>query len=160
MSTTEIHHGQYVSNSLLELKHSIKIHMLIMAGPSQQLCAFLIKTIDLLEDEDQDRKQQETLQLAFNIIEAVAIHVQQSIDSRAKQAKEKSNPMPEHIRINSDNILITLGRARGHDDKRAAKNAILASIAKALDDLSTFTGSGYPVIFDADGNILSQRSAA
>ena len=37
-----------------ELKHSIRIHVLIMAGPSQQLCAFLVKVIDLVEDVDID----------------------------------------------------------------------------------------------------------
>lgn len=147
------------SKSVAELKHSIRIHLLIMAGPSQQLCAFLVKTIDLIEDNDVERKQQETLLLAFNIVEAIAIHVQQAIDARAKIAKEKSNPMPENVRVCSDQILIALGKARGHTDKSEAKTAILSSIGKALDALSTFTGAVYPTIFDINGNKLNNMNA-
>lgn len=143
------------SMAINELKHSIRVHLLIMAGPSQQLCAFLVKTIDLIEDSDLDRKQQETIQLSFNIIEAVAIHVQQAIDARAKIAKEKSNPMPENVRAYSDQILIALGKARGHTDKSAAKTSILASVGKALDALGTFTGAVYPTLFDIGGNKLN-----
>lgn len=138
-----------------ELKHSIRAHLLIMAGPSQQLCAFLVKTIDLVEDDNAERRQQETMALAFNIIEAVAIHVQQAIDARAKIAREKSNPMPENIRAYSDQILIALGKARGHTDKSAAKTAILAAVGKALDALGTFTGAVYPTLFDIGGNKLN-----
>lgn len=147
------------SSSLTELKHSIRIHLLIMAGPSQQLCAFLVKTIDLIEDEDKDRKQQETIALAFNIVEAIAIHVQQAIDARAKIAKEKSNPMPENVRVFSDQILIALGQARGHANKSEAKTAILSAIGKALDALGTFTGAVYPTIFDINGNKLNNMNA-
>lgn len=146
------------SKTIEELKHSIRIHLLIMAGPSQQLCAFLVKTIDLIEDDDKKRRDQETLQLSFNIIEAVAIHVQQAIDARAKVAKEKNNIMPENVRAHSDQILIALGNARGHADKSAAKTAVLSSIGKALDALSTFTGAVYPTIFDIDGNRLNNNN--
>lgn len=142
---------------ITELKHSIKIHLLIMAGPSQQLCAFLVKTIDLIEDDDQQRKQQETLQLAFNIVEAVALHVQQAIDARAKVAQQKNNPMPENVRAFSDKILISLGNTRSHQEKSEAKTVLLASIGQALDALSSFTGAVYPSIYDINGNKLNNK---
>ena len=142
---------------ITELKHSIKIHLLIMAGPSQQLCAFLVKTIDLIEDNDQQRKEQETLQLAFNVIEAVALHVQQAIDARAKIALHKNNPMPENVRVCSDQILISLGNTRSNKNKSEAKTALLTSIGQALDLLSSFTGAIYPTIYDINGNKLNNR---
>lgn len=142
---------------ITELKHSIKIHLLIMAGPSQQLCAFLVKTIDLIEDNDQQRKEQETLQLAFNIIEAVALHVQQAIDARSKIALQKNNPMPENVRAFSDQILISLGNTRSHPNKSDAKTALLSSIGQALDSLSSFTGAVYPSLYDINGNRLNNK---
>jgi len=143
--------------AISELKHSIKIHLLIMAGPSQQLCAFLVKTIDLLEDDDIQRKKQETLLLAFSIVEAIAVHVQQAIDARGQVAKNKGNHMPENVRSYSDNILITLGQVRGLNDKRVAKTAVLVAIGKALDALGTFTGAVYPTIFEVDGRQLNNH---
>lgn len=138
-----------------ELKHSIRIHLLIMAGPSKQLCAFLVKTIDLVEDTDIVRRKTETLQLAFAMTEAIAIHVQQGIDARDKVAKDKGNPMPENVRKQADEIMIAVGRARSHPNKVEAKNAILQAIAKSLDSLSSFTKALYPTIFDSAGNKLN-----
>ena len=138
-----------------ELKHSIRIHLLIMAGPSQQLCAFLVKVIDFVEDTDIERRRSETLQLAFNITEAIAIHVQQAIDGRNKISKEKGNPMSENIRKHADEIMIAVGKARSHSNKVEAKNSILQTIAKALDALGTFTKAIYPTIFDSAGNKLN-----
>lgn len=138
-----------------ELKHSIRIHLLIMAGPSQQLCAFLVKVIDLVEDTDIPRRQAETLQLSFNITEAIAIHVQQAIDARDKVSKQKGNPMPENIRKHADEIMIAVGRARSHMDKVEAKNSVLQAVAKALDALGSFTKAVYPTLFDSAGNKLN-----
>ena len=141
--------------SLEDLKHSIRCHLLIMGGPSQQLCAFLVKTIDLLEDNDEERREEETSILSFSIIEAIALHVQKAIDERAKVAKEKENPMPENVRIYSDKILITIGKVRSHSNKLEAKQALLNIIGKSLDLLSTFTGAVYPTLFQLDGTQIN-----
>jgi hypothetical protein len=145
------------SPEIKELKHSIRIHLLIMAGPSQQLCAFLVKVIDLVEDEDIPRRKTETLQLAFNVTEAIALHVQQAIDARNKMSKDKGNPMPENVRRHADEIMVTVGQARSHPNKLEAKNSILAAVGKGLDALETFTKAVYPTIFDSAGNKLNNH---
>jgi hypothetical protein len=145
------------SAEIAELKHSIRTHLLIMAGPSQQLCAFLVKVIDLVEDEDLPRRKAETLQLAFNITEAIALHVQQAIDARNRVSKEAGNPMPENVRRHADEIMVAVGKARSHPNKIEAKNSILAAIGKGLDSLGTFTKAVYPTIFDSAGNKLNNH---
>lgn len=140
-----------------ELKHSIRMHLLIMAGPSQQLCALLVKVIDLLEDESPERRKNETMQLAFNVTEAVALHVQQAIDARDKLSKQKGNPMPENVRKHADEIMIAVGKARSHPNKIEAKNSILQAVAKSLDALGSFTGAVYPTLFDSAGNKLNNH---
>lgn len=145
------------SAEIAELKHSIRIHLLVMAGPSQQLCAFLVKVIDLVEDEDIPRRKAETLQLAFNVTEAIAIHTQQAIDARNRVSKEKGIMMPENVRKHADEIMIAVGKARSHPNRIEAKNSILAAIGKALDALETFTKAIYPTIFDSAGNKLNNH---
>lgn len=145
------------SVEIAELKHSIRTHLLIMAGPSQQLCAFLVKTIDLVEDTDIPRRKAETLQLAFNITEAIALHVQQAIDARYRVSKENNNPMPENIRQHADHIMVAVGQARSHPNKMEAKTAILQAVGKALDALGTFTRAVYPTLFDSAGNKLNNH---
>lgn len=145
------------SQEVNELKHSIKAHLLINGGPSQQLCAFLVKVIDLIEDSDQARKKIETLGLAFNVVEAVGLHVQQAIDARHQVSQKSNQVMPENVRKHSDEILIAIGKARGFDDKSKAKTCILSAVGKSLDSLGTFTKAIYPTLFDIDGNKLSNH---
>jgi len=145
------------SAEIAELKHSIRIHLLIMAGPSQQLCAFLVKVIDLVEDTDIKRRKAETLQLSFCIIEAIAVHTQKAIDARYEVSKKKSATMPESVRIYSDEIMIMVGKARSFDDKVAAKNSVLQIIAKAFDALGTFSKCTYPTLFDSSGTKLNNH---
>lgn len=140
-----------------ELKHSIKIHLLIMSGPSQQLCVFLMKLIDLIEDTDIDRVNAETAQLSFSIIESVAIHIQNAIDTRYSSSKD-DNKMPEHIRRHADEIIVAVGKSRSHMNKIEAKNSVLSAVAKALDALSSFTGAVYPTLFDSAGNQLNNNN--
>ena len=95
------------SEEIRELKHSIRIHLLIMAGPSPQLCAFLVKTVDFIEDTDFDRRRNEMLALSFHIVEAVGIHIQKSIDVRAAKMPE----MPEYVKHRGDEILVIIGKS-------------------------------------------------
>lgn len=145
------------SQEVNELKHSIKAHLLINGGPSQQLCAFLVKVIDLVEDSDQGRKKSETLSLAFSVVEAVGLHVQQAIDARHQVSQKSNQVMPDNIRKHSDEILIAIGKARGFDDKSKAKTCILSAVGKSLDALGTFTKAIYPTLFDIDGNKLNNH---
>lgn len=149
--------AQSDSIEITELKHSIRIHLLVMAGPSQQLCAFLVKVIDLVEDEDLPRRKAETLQLAFNVTEGIAKHVQEAIDARDRVAKQTGKPMPENVRRHADEIMIAVGKARSHPNRIEAKNSVLAAIGKGLDALGTFTTATYPTIFDSAGNKLNNH---
>lgn len=139
---------------LEEIKHSVRTHLVIMQGPTPELAVFLVKLIDFLEDQDSARRRSEMGKLAFAIVEAVALHVQKSIDSRAQQAVAKGQQFPKYIQDKSDNLLVIVGKSRGLPDKIAGKSAILKEIAEALRSLSTYTKARYPDITDLAGNIL------
>jgi hypothetical protein len=139
---------------LEELKHSIKTHLVIMNGPSQQLCVFLIKLIDLLEDQEPIRKRKEMEALIFAIVEAVALHVQDSVDVRGRQAAARGQTFPVHIQHQANNLLVIVGKSRGLPEKLVAKIAVLREVADTLRALSSFTKAKYPDITDVAGNIL------
>lgn len=139
---------------LEELKHSIRIHLLVMQGPSAQLAVYLVKLIDIIEDSDHNRRSAEIGKLAFGIIEAVALQVHQSIDKYGQQAAIRSLPFPEHVQSKGDNLLVVVGKSRSLPDKAVAKSALLKEIAAALRDLSSYTKIQYPTITDLAGNPL------
>lgn len=125
-----------------------------MQGPTPQLAVFGVKLIDLLEDDDKDRRESETAKLSLSIIESLVLHIQQSIDIKAQQAVNKGHDFPKNIRDCSDNLLVILGKSRGFDDKGLAKQTLLKSMAEALRSLSSYTKATYPAIVDANGNTL------
>lgn len=137
-----------------ELKHSIRTHMVLAGGATQQLAVFLLKVIDLIEDTDSARRDKETLNLAFSIVEASAIFIQQSVDKRSKEATKTGQHFPPRIQAAADNIMVVLGKNRNHSDKIAAKTAVLYSIAVTLNELSSFTKAAYPKIYDSNGNVM------
>jgi len=139
---------------LKELKHSVRTHLVMMNGPTQQLTTFLIKVVDFLEDSNIQRRNTEALNLSYSIIEGVALYVQRSIDERSDKAKAMGQTFPVGINLASDNILVLIGKSRNLDDRIAAKSAVLRVVAEALRELSTFTRAVYPDIFDSNGNIL------
>ena len=141
-------------NALKELKHSIRTHLMIMAGPSQQLCAYLTKLLDFFEDADVVRRNKESNALSFAIVEGVALFVQNSIDERGEKAKALGQEFPQSIRRASDNIMILVGQSRSLEDKIAAKYAVLRAMAEALRALSNYTKAVYPEIYDSAGHPL------
>lgn len=140
--------------SLDELKHSIRIHLMIMNGPTQQLCSMLLKLPDILGDADTARRNREVTELAYLIIEGVALYVQRSIDERAERAMNQGHMFPQATKICGDNILVMIGTHRSSSDKITGKLAVLRSIAEALRGLSVFTKAIYPDIYDSNGNQL------
>lgn len=145
---------QRMQSAFKELKHSIRTHLLIMAGPTQQLCSFLIKLIDFMEDGDNERKVSEMETLSFNIVEGMALYVQRSIDERAEKAKATDNPFPAAVQQAADEILVMVGKTRNHADKTQAKYAVLQSVGVALKTLGNVTKAQYPQFTDANGNVL------
>lgn len=158
-SVPQTHQPESITESeeVRELKHSIRTHLLIMAGPSQQLCAFLVKTVDFIEDTDLPRRKTEMLGLAFNIIEAIGIHVQKHIDTQASKAVEQGRELPQSVKNRGNEILVVIGKSRSISDKIAAKGAVLKAMAEAMDALGVFMKATYPTIFDSKGNPLNNR---
>lgn len=139
-------------DSLEELKHAIRVHVLIMNGPSQQLCVYCTKLIDILEESDMAKRNEELDILSYSITEAIALFLQTSIDQRLEKARSIGQAIPQHVKSSSDNIMITIGQSRGIEDKKMAKLSVLKSISAALKALSSFTKSVYPEILDVNGN--------
>lgn len=137
--------------ALDELKHSIRIHLIIMNGPTQQLCSMLLKLPDILGDADSARRDREVIELAYLIIEGVALYVQRSIDERAERANNQGQMFPQTSKLCGDHILVAIGTHRSNNDKMAGKLAVLKSIAEALRGLSVFTKAIYPDIYDSNG---------
>jgi len=149
-----------------ELRHSVHLHMMIMNGPTQQLAVFLAKVLDFVPDYDDPDKEliytPEALQnidgelkiLAFSIVEAIAMHIQRSVDDRAARAVQRGERFPLSVRQKGDEILVVLGKNRSTDDQIAAKNTVLKSMADALRALASVTKAKYPDIRDARGNVL------
>lgn len=140
--------------SLEELKHSIRTHVLIMNGPSQQLCVYLTKLIDILELSDESGRNKELDQLSYSIIEGISLFVQSSIDQRVEKGRSIGQDVPANVRSSSDNIMVAIGKSRGLEDKKAAKLSVLKSMSDALKALSGFTKSVYPDIIDVNGNAI------
>lgn len=131
---------------LEELKHSIKIHLLLMNGPSQQLCAFLIKLMDFVEDHDNKRKQEEIDLLSFSIIEGLAFYLHRYID---EQISKKD--VPTYVKESSNNLLIKIGESRNLNNKIEAKYVVLSAISNSLKRLAEYSKSDYPRLFTAKG---------
>lgn len=145
-----------MTSPLNELKHSIKTHLMVMAGPTPQLAVFLLKTIDWFDDEPhrivpvgQPNRFVEMASLAFTIVEAIGLYVHASVNKRSEQAKQNQQTFPPRITQASDNILVVIGKCRGLEDKIAAKNAVLGAVSASLKELALFTKSKYPIITDS-----------
>ena len=137
--------------ALDELKHSIRMHLLVMQGPSQQLCAMLLKMPDIMGDEDTTRRDKEALELAFVIVEGLALYVQRYIDDKASHASNNNMEFPKNAKLAGDNILVAVGMFRNNEDKVQSKNAVLRSVSEALKALSASTNNTYPEIYDSNG---------
>lgn len=143
--------GYVDQKSLEELKHSIRLHALMMNGPSQTLCAYLIKLIDILEDSDVERRNKELNILSYSIVEGMALFVQSSVDQRIEKAKASGIAVQDSVRISSDAIIIAIGQSRGLADKIQAKSNVLKVVSDALKALSVLTKAVYPEITDVNG---------
>ena len=137
-------------NLIKEFKHSVRMHLNIMGGPSQQLSVFLLKLIDIIEDSDINRRNKDLCNLSFCIVEGLALYIQRFIDTHAEKLDNHNNS----LRQASDNILIMVGKTRSLDDKISSKYAILKVLSDALRVLSTYTKATYPSFTDLDGNVL------
>ena len=138
-----------MNTPLEELKHSIKIHLTIFGGATAQLSVYLIKLIDFLEDTNVDRRRAEMLSLTFSVVEAAALRVNQSIITKSTQPN-----FPPALRKQNDDLIFSIGANRNLSDKVVAKYAVLKEMSGALKLLSSYTGTNYPDITTAAGNVI------
>lgn len=137
-----------------ELKHSIRVHTLVMQGPTPELAVYLIKVIDFLEDQDQIRRNAEMAHLAYRLVESTALHIQRSIDDRLRKLASEGKPIPQQVQVKGDHLLVVVGQTRSLPDRILAKVTVLREVADCLRALATYTGSKYPDITDTAGNVL------
>lgn len=137
-----------------ELKHSIRTHIVIMNGVTDQLCAYLLKLIDFLGESNIAAKEREIEHLSYSILEASAIYISGTIDSYATRYVTEGKEFPKTVKNKSDNVLVIIGSNRGNQNKLESKKAVLAAAADALNAFSEHTGMIYPKLVDIDGNQL------
>lgn len=133
-----------------ELKHAIRTHVIINNGVSDQLCAFLLKLIDFLTDEDDARKRKEILSLAYTISEACALYISGVVDSHINRL-EAEGSQNQQLKDLNNNILVEIGKWRSDTDKIAAKRAVLRSASASLSMFSNATRIQYPQLVDSNG---------
>ena len=137
-----------------ELKHAIRTHVVLMNGVSDQLGAYLLKLIDFLTDNNEERRIKEIAQLAYNISEAASLYVSGIIDSHINRFETERRSISDNLKRQNDQVLVEIGKWRSSQDKIAAKNAVLSAMAKALNLFSIETGSQYPQLLGVDGSPL------
>lgn len=147
-----------LSTALAELKHSIMTHLVIMGGPSQQLCAFLVKTIDFIEDSDDRRRSDEIMLLAYSIAEAIAVRIVQSIETKVSMAERDMKNIPDQVWSSVKTLLDKIDETRQMQDKCSAKTILLETIGHELDALSWLVGA-YPTIYNDKGEKLNNRQS-
>jgi hypothetical protein len=147
-----------IQTTLDELQHSVYTHIMIQGGPNPQLCVFLTKLLDFMDDlyaatqnqENQqarlERVETECAALAFHIIESLAVWLAVSLDD----AK-----FPAHIQNQGKQLLVFVAKAKQLTDKLAAKDLVLHAIADLVRTLkATNAAIQYPPIKDVKNNIL------
>jgi len=149
--------GPY-GTALAELKHSIMTHLVIMGGPSQQLCAFLVKTIDFIEDSDDRRRSDEIMLLAYSIAEAIAVRIVQSIEAKVSKAERDIKNIPDQVWSSVNAILNKIDETRQMQDKCSAKALLLETVGHELDALGWLIGV-YPTIYNDKGQKLNNRQS-
>ncbi len=134
---------------LEELKHSIRVYLLITRSPSPQLATFLMKIVDFLDDEDQERRRREMGKLALHIVVGSVLLVQKLMQHQMESAADDPP-----LRLRCDELIVAIGKTRRMDDPIAAKNFLLKTMADGLRELSGRSKITFPAIADCAGNPL------
>jgi len=150
--------------ALVELQHSVRTHIIVQAGPNPQLCVFLVKLLDIIDDlnvavheptgdetrghiKDMrlQRVEEECRTLAFCIIESLAVWLATSMDNKN---------LPAHAEDCGKQLLVLVAKARALDDKIAAKTLVLYGLADAMRVLKAHINVPYPDITDSKNNVV------
>jgi hypothetical protein len=144
--------------ALDELQHSVYTHAMIQGGPNPQLCVFLTKLLDFLDDvyaacQYEDSRsarladvEVEIIALSFHIIESLAVWLATSVND---------DKFPAHLRHQGQQLLILIAKVKQLPDKLAAKDIVLRAIADMIRSLKAANPNiAYPDVKDAKSNIL------
>lgn len=73
------------------LLHATKVHLKVMQKPTESLCRFTLKIIDILTDEDAERKEEESKILLIMMLNNILESIIETIDQIEKDSMTKSN---------------------------------------------------------------------
>lgn len=168
-----------------ELKHSVRIYLLLFGGPTKDLAARLLKVIDILEDSNASeivddsngmrsalikRRETESYLLSLAIISDIADRLIIDVQNHIKWCKQTAFNMirsktaepivDEHItklELACNNLINVFYNTRRNPQIQCsiAKNSLLNNIASTLDVLSASSGEVYPTIFNMAGTKLN-----
>lgn len=134
-----------MSNCVEELKHSVKLHLDMAGGPSTELCVYLVKIIDFLNEPDEDHTA-EMNKISFAIVGSLSIAVFKSVVKRVNDSEEVSPAL-----LKSAERLMELTKDMNPPDPIVAKNLMLDALSDVLVGLNDITGIEYPEISHAGG---------
>lgn len=138
------------------LLHALKTHLMVMGKPTEVCCAFALKVIDILTDDEIRRKDAESLSVLHMILENIVLSILDAIDTiESNEAKKHKvlSPALESTR----KILKT--KLQQYNDIKTEKSSvieiygdIIKEIAKSM-KLFNFCGLNDKVeITDVYGN--------
>ena len=117
------------------LLHAIKTHLLVMQGPTKELCQFNLKMIDILIDSDASRKQAESVQLLKMLVDNMLQSIVETIDRIEESEVEKGKILSPAMNTTRHKIASTLtayAEAVSDNEIKGAYNAVVDEIAKAF----------------------------
>lgn len=117
------------------LLHAIRTHLLVMQGPTKELCQFSLKMIDILIDSDRSRKQFESVQLLKMLVDNMLESIKETIDIIEESEVEKGkvlSPAMDTTRQKIVNTLSLYAKASSEADIKGAYENAIDEIAKAF----------------------------
>lgn len=136
------------------LLHALNTHLKVMQKPTETLCCFSLKFIDILVDDDKPRALKESADLLINILNNIITSIIETIDRLEKEATDSSKVLGSamlntRISLNSHIINIKSMNVTNLEDRY---NAAMVEVAKAM-RLFNFCGLSEEIkINDVNGN--------
>lgn len=137
-----------MATPLDELKHSVRVYLLITRSPSPQLATFLLKVLDFVDDPDPARRDAEIAKLSLHIAVGTVFIVHKMMEHVMESTKDDS------LRVQSDELLVAVAKTRQIDDPIVAKSVLLVQLAAAMRILGGKAKVNLPSILDCDGKPL------
>jgi len=136
------------------LLHALKTHLKVMQKPTETLCCFSLKFIDILVDDDKVRIEKESFDLLINIINNIISSIVETIDRLEKEATDSAKVLGSAMlntrnSLNSHTIDVKSVGVTKLEDKY---DKAIVEVAKAM-TLFNFCGLSEEIkIKDVNGN--------